>query len=45
MTAFGLTPAEADNTIRVSLCPRNTAEEAALFLEALAEGGKRLRKG
>lgn len=44
MTAFGLTPAEADNTIRISLCPGNTAEEAAALLSALEEGGKRLRR-
>ncbi len=44
MTAFGLTPAEADNTIRVSLCPGNTVEEAAALLSALEEGGKRLRR-
>jgi len=43
MTAFGLTDAEADSTIRVSLSPRNTEAEAAEFLAALAEGGRRLR--
>jgi len=44
MTAFGLTPAQADNTIRVSLCPGNTVEEAAALLTALEEGGRRLRR-
>lgn len=44
MTAFGLTPAQADNTIRVSLCPGNTVEEAAALLSALQEGGRRLRR-
>ena len=39
-----LTPAQADNTIRVSLCPGNTVEEAAALLSALQEGGKRLRR-
>lgn len=43
MTAFGLTDADADSTVRVSLSPRNTPEEAAEFLAALAEGGRRLR--
>jgi cysteine sulfinate desulfinase/cysteine desulfurase-like protein len=44
MTAFGLTPSEADNTIRISLCPQNTAEDAAALLTALQEGGRRLRR-
>lgn len=44
MTAFGLTAAEADNTIRVSLAPTNTVSEAESFLAALSEGGRRLRR-
>lgn len=44
MTAFGLSTAEADNTIRISLCPQNTPEEAASLLCALEEGGRRLRR-
>lgn len=37
MTAFGLTDKEADATIRVSLSPRNTVEEAKIFTDAVAE--------
>ena len=38
LLAFGLSPEEADSTIRVSLSHRNTREEAAALLSALREG-------
>jgi len=38
LTGFGLTPAEADATIRVSLSPANTEEELDRFVNVLAEG-------
>lgn len=44
MTAFGLSEAEADSTIRVSISPANTVAEADELLAALAEGGARLRR-
>ena len=37
MTAFGLTDKEADATVRVSLSPRNTVEEAKIFTDAMAD--------
>ena len=37
MTAFGLTDKEADATVRVSLSPRNTVEEAKIFTDAVAD--------
>ena len=38
LKSFGLTDAEADSSIRVSLCPENTKEEADEFLSALSDG-------
>lgn len=38
LLGFGLPAAEADTTIRISLCPQNTAEEIDALLSALAEG-------
>ncbi|MBR7181603.1 MAG: aminotransferase class V-fold PLP-dependent enzyme, partial [Clostridia bacterium] len=38
LLGFGLPAAEADTTIRVSLCPQNTAAEIDALLSALAEG-------
>ena len=42
LISFGLTEREADSTLRVSLCPENTLEEADIFLQKLLEGAKRL---
>ncbi len=38
LSAFGLDAHSADCTVRVSLCPKNTKEEADIFLSALGEG-------
>jgi len=38
LLAFGLTAADADCTIRVSLCETNTEEEVIIFCEAIHEG-------
>lgn len=38
LAAFGLTPAEADATIRVSLSPANTEDELARFATVLGQG-------
>ncbi len=38
LAAFGLDHAASDCTVRISLCPENTKEEADVFLAALAEG-------
>jgi cysteine desulfurase len=40
MTAFGLTDKEADATVRVSLSPSNTVEEAKAFTDAMADALK-----
>jgi cysteine sulfinate desulfinase/cysteine desulfurase-like protein len=42
--SFGLTDSEADSSIRVSLCPENTKEEADIFISALNEGIKALQR-
>ena len=42
LLAFGLAPAEADSTIRVSLSAATTEEELNRFVDALAEGVARL---
>ncbi len=42
LVAFGLTPKEADCTVRVSLCRYNTADEVEALTDALAEGIKTL---
>lgn len=44
LTAFGLTPADADTTLRISISEYNTEEEAAVLCAALAEGIERLVK-
>ena len=38
LLAFGLTPAEADCTIRVSLCENNTEDEIETLCDAILEG-------
>lgn len=42
LAAFGLSPEDADCTIRISLSGENTREEASLLLDALADGMKSL---
>ncbi len=42
LRSFGMSEKEADCTIRVSLSPLTTPEDIALFLDALAEGIKKL---
>lgn len=44
LKAFGLTDGEADTSIRVSLCPENTKDEADIFISALGEGIKSLQR-
>jgi cysteine desulfurase len=38
LLAFGLSPSEADCTLRISLSAQNTAEEVQALLAALQEG-------
>ena len=42
LLAFGLSPAQADTTIRVSFSHENTEEELSRFLSVLADGLSRL---
>lgn len=44
LKSFGLTDGEADSSIRVSLCPENTKEEADVFISALSEGIRSLQR-
>ena len=44
LLSFGLTKDMADSTVRVSLCPQNTREEADALIEALSEAVKRLAR-
>ena len=44
LTSFGLTPDEADSTIRVSLSAFNTSEETGIFCKALGDILSRLTK-
>ncbi len=44
LTSFGLSDAEADCTIRMSLCKHNTRKDIDAFSELLASGIKRLVK-
>lgn len=44
LTAFGLTPEEADCTVRVSISAYNNSEEADVFLECLKNAAERLVK-
>ena len=38
LLAYGLTPKEAESTIRVSFCPQNTKEDVDTLLDGLAAG-------
>ncbi len=38
LTAFGLNEKDADCSLRISLCPENTSEEADIFMNALLSG-------
>jgi len=42
LTAFGLTPAQADTSLRVSLCPDNTRADIDALVEALTRGARTL---
>lgn len=42
LISFGLDERAADSTVRVSICPENTVEEADIFLAKLLEGAKKL---
>ena len=42
LLAFGLTPEEADCSLRVSFCPQNTEQDVDALLEALDEGLQKL---
>lgn len=44
LTAFGLAPKEADSTIRISISPENTPEEADYLTECLSAAIKRLKR-
>jgi cysteine desulfurase len=44
LLCFGLTEAEADTTLRISLCAQNTEEELAAFCDALRPGIKMLAR-
>lgn len=44
LTAFGLSPDEADSTIRVSLSADNTEEECRMFLSELEDAVKALQR-
>ena len=44
LIAFGLSEDEADSSVRVSLCPQNTREEADKLTEAIKEACSRLAK-
>ena len=44
LLSFGLTKDMADSTVRVSLCPQNTRQEADMLIEALGEATKRLAR-
>lgn len=44
LEAFGLSADEADSSVRVSLCPQNTKDEADALICALAEATERLAK-
>ena len=42
LTAFGLTPAQADASLRVSLCPDNTRADIDALVDALSRGARTL---
>ena len=44
LVAFGLDADLADSTVRISLCPQNTKEEADLLLEGVCHGVSRLAR-
>lgn len=44
MTAFGLTPDEADSTIRISISPKNTEDDVDVLISTLEKGIKTLVK-
>ncbi len=44
LIAFGLSQDEADSSIRISLCPQNTKQEADTLFEAINEACTRLAK-
>lgn len=44
LTSFGLKPYQIDSSVRISLCPQNTIDEADLFLKGLSEAIKRLAR-
>lgn len=44
LIAFGLSADEADSSVRVSLCPQNTKEEANKLIEAIKEAYIKLAK-
>ncbi len=44
LKAFGVSDGEADSSIRVSLCPENTVDEADIFISALSEGIESLQR-
>lgn len=42
LIAFGLTPAQADMSLRISLCPQNTRGDIDALVEALSRGSQTL---
>ena len=44
LEAFGLSADEADSSVRVSLCPQNTKDEADALISALCEATEKLAK-
>jgi cysteine sulfinate desulfinase/cysteine desulfurase-like protein len=44
MTAFGLSPDEADSTVRISISSKNTMDECEILVSALENGVKSLVK-
>ena len=44
MTSFGLSPDEADSTVRISISPKNTMDECEILVSALENGVKSLVK-
>lgn len=44
LTAFGIPPAEADTTIRISLCSDNDADEADALVTAIRDGVAKLAR-
>jgi len=44
LVAFGITEDEADSSIRVSLCPQSTKEEADVLIEGVKQALSRLAR-